>query len=309
MKKLILGLLIVTPILTCTVSTSGNANGPGVLNFEEFERGIQKRFDVDPQCKLSISIDDAELEIVGWDQSEMAIEGTVIISAPSEEKADEVFNTFSLDGQANEVTMEINAGSIRIETRMFGCSSTRSCHALVRCTIYVPHTALIDLDLDDGQVHLSSLSGRIYVDGDDLSFVINNIRSDEVKLHTDDGRIEGTGVNGHIEINTDDAEITLRESILHGMKISLDDGSVDVETPIFKGEKYSVSSDDADITLRIKGDAHLDIDVTKDNGTFESDFPVKGRLGENEVKGSVGNGGAELAISTDDGDIRLLKMD
>ena len=309
MKKLILGLLIVTPVLTCTVNTSGNANGPGALNFKEFERSIHERFDVDPQCKLSISVDDAELEILGWDQSEVGIEGAIIISAPSEEKADKVFSTFRLEDQEDEITMRIDANSVRIETRMFGCSSVRTCHALVRCTIHVPYAAMIDLDLDDGQVDLSSLAGEIHIDGDDLSIVLNGIKTDMIKLNTDDGRIEGTDVNGRIEINTDDAVILLRESICHGMEISLDDGSVEVETPIIENEKYRVSADDANVTMRISGDVHLDIDVYKDNGTFESDFPIKGELGENKVAGSIGNGGAKLSISTDDGDIRLLKKD
>jgi len=307
MKKLILGLLVLLPAFSCYVSTSGNGAGPGYPNFEEYTRDMAERFEVDPSSKLLVSIDDAELEIIGWDRSEVAIEGTITVSAPSEEKAEEVFKTFSISGEENEVVMRHDAGSIRVETRMLGCSAVQTCHAVIRCTIHVPRGSEIDLNLDDGKADITSIEGRIRIDGDDLSMNMNDIDTDFLTIDIDDGRLEGTGIKGHVEINSDDANISLKESTCDGLRISLDDGSVEIETSILEGEKYFVSSDDGDITMMIRGDAQIDIEINKDNGTFESDFPIKGKLEEHRISGTIGDGGAEMNISTDDGDIRLLK--
>jgi DUF4097 and DUF4098 domain-containing protein YvlB len=63
------------------------------------------------------------------------------------------------------------------------------------------------------------------------------------------------------------------------------------------------------ITVRLPGNTSADVEATTVNGSVESDFPitVRGKIGPGSLRGRIGEGGRELALTTVNGSIRLQK--
>src|ERR671931_118451 len=63
------------------------------------------------------------------------------------------------------------------------------------------------------------------------------------------------------------------------------------------------------ITLDLPGSLSTEIRASTVNGDIETDFPltVTGRFGPRHVRGTIGSGGRQLALTTVNGSIRLRK--
>ncbi len=151
----------------------------------------------------------------------------------------------------------------------------------------------------------------------------NNVRDNDVKVEFTvqvprGVKLAGVTVNGEIHASGVQSDV-------HATTVN---GDVDVQTSGFA----NASSVNGDITCRL-GDSRLSDDVefqtvngsitveipeglnadfhaTTVNGGIDSDFPimVHGKMNPRSLRGSIGDGGPEMRLSTVNGSIRLRKI-
>lgn len=77
------------------------------------------------------------------------------------------------------------------------------------------------------------------------------------------------------------------------------------QTPV--GDGLSFSTVNGDITLDLPDDIDAELDASWLNGELDSDLPLmlQGRMGRRSARGTLGDGGPRLEVSTVNGSIRL----
>ncbi len=161
----------------------------------------------------------------------------------------------------------------------------------VRIQMQVPGEAALDLHSGDGHISLESLSGKAKLDTSDGHISIQNHRG-EVNAHTRDGHITADGVFSAVELETGDGRIEF--TARPGSKIS---------------SGWLIRTHDGRVEVRLPGDLAADLYAHSGDGHITLDLPVEvnGSFERSHVRGKINGGGAQLEISTGDGNIRVGK--
>ena len=111
--------------------------------------------------------------------------------------------------------------------------------------------------------------------------------------------IEAATVNGEIEVSTTGLA---RGSTVNG-SVRVVSGRAD-----WTGEwEFSTVNGNIDVTLPATASARVEAETV--NGDLQTDFPlmVEGKFGPRSIRGTIGQGGRDLELSTVNGNIRLRK--
>jgi len=149
--------------------------------------------------------------------------------------------------------------------------STNENDVEVRFTVKVPRGVKLDASTVNGDVHATALTG-------------------DADLHTVNGGIDVT-TSGIVEAETVNGDIEARigrDDWTGGLKFETVNGSVSLTAP---------------------ADLATDIEASTVNGSVDSDFPItiRGRMERTHLRGTIGNGGRSLEITTVNGGIELRK--
>lgn len=111
--------------------------------------------------------------------------------------------------------------------------------------------------------------------------------------------VEASTVNGNLRVRTTGSA---RASTVNG------DLSVLMGTAPTRDAKYSTVN--GSIELGLPAEANVDIEASTVNGSIDSDFDVtvRGRFNSRSMEGRIGDGGADLELSTVNGGIRLRRL-
>jgi hypothetical protein len=282
----------------------------GALDWDEYTKSFEERYDVSPGCELVVSIGDGDLEIEGWQNDEIQIEAKMTAWASSKKEAEEMFERLNIRKRGQRVSVTYKSRRLpRAETRVQCDGVVVRRGSRVDCKIFLPEEADLDFDLDDGVVSIEGIEGKVIIDGDDIDVISERVKADKFEIDSDDGDIEIVDFDGNVKISSDDTNVLLKEVTSPSLYISTDDGSINAETTIETEGKYEFKTDDGDITLAIPDGAAARISVRKDDGRFESELPIllQGSMGTHHIQGVIARDEAAIYISTDDGDITIKK--
>ncbi len=131
----------------------------------------------------------------------------------------------------------------------------------------------------------------------------------DLTLETVNGTIRVEGVNGSLNGRTVNGKIDIRRTSgsLEGRTTN---GSIRVELEEVDPSSWvSLKTVNGGITLSLPPEVRADIRASTVNGSVSTDFPleVMGRFSRRRIEGSINGGGAEVALETVNGSIRLLK--
>jgi DUF4097 and DUF4098 domain-containing protein YvlB len=179
-----------------------------------------------------------------------------------------------LDGKADDVTLSDISGVAVLDGEFFG--DTKLSHIGKSVKFHSSRTDLElgklagDLDMDSGDLHVTSVSGSL-----------------EVHTRAKDIRLED--ISGSITVENSHGEIDLHPKSPFGdVNVSNHQGAIHVVLP---------------------ESAAFNVEARSSRGELESDFPLNiTRNGDDRVaQGSVGKGGNKLQLTTDHGSIEIRK--
>ena len=239
----------------------------------EFRKDSSQSFPLNPDGSFGLDHVKGRVEIHGWTNN------AVVISAAIHGKTSESVEAvkINVDSGPDRAVVHTDQPSSRtgFPWSWLWLNNDERNNASVDYTIQVPqHAHLADI---------SSVNGRIVIDG--VS-----------------GDIAASTVNGDTQIK--EAAANLKLSTVNG-RIAADMIS------LRRGQSVSLDAVNGRIELALPDDADASVSVSTVNGSITSEFPSLKVEKEfpvgNNLKGSLGNGGATVKVKAVNGTIKILK--
>jgi DUF4097 and DUF4098 domain-containing protein YvlB len=179
-----------------------------------------------------------------------------------------------------------------------------------------------DITLDDcNDLTLSDIKGKITQSGQIRGDVhVENVTG-PIHLHTSVTDLQVAGLPGDLTLDSDDLHVSEAKGAVrvttHSKDVDLSqiygdtyvedrDGRVSVEPAGNNGVEVKNSKGDVEVSLVPNASASVNLNAR--NGDIVSEYPMPSIEGENKVASfTIGNGGARIVLSTDNGDLRIKK--
>lgn len=225
---------------------------------------------------IHVKTDDGDIQIVGWDKNEVVVQAIATVSGwprrSIENRIDDV-----------KVYVEKSGNELKIWARY-----PRNMDVNFR--IKAPTKSNFDIRTDDGEIEIEKIVG-------------------DIEIETEDGDVEIYETQGDLRINTDDGEVVMRD-VVGNLDLRTNDG--DVSGSIEPKKRVYVKADDATIhlDLRVQKRDNVAVFVSTDDGDVRSDFPVYTHYARSSYHDNEegGEGEIQVEVRTNDGDIRLARL-
>lgn len=151
------------------------------------------------------------------------------------------------------------------------------------------------------EVIASTGNGRVNIDGS----------SGEVHASTGNGDVTVQDASGPVDVSTGSGTVRVVTST---GPVSANSGNGDIDVTIRKLDRLpdmTFSTGNGEVRLTLPGGLGAELDASTGNGHVTTDFPVtlkSGRLDRSRLRGTIGDGGGRLSISSGNGDIEIRRQ-
>jgi len=296
---------------------------PGCLYIGDFEDSNSYREDfhsthpLDPGGTVSIETFNGSIELRGWEQNSVEVNGTKSANAK---------------GALDALKIEVNAtqGSVRIRAvrppdlyRNMG----------VRFSIRVPHKALLELiSTSNGKIQVEDVEGRARLHTSNGGIRVSRLKG-EVEARTSNGAIEAQDVDGNVNLHTSNGAI--RAETTHGsfegmtsngsitarlsdpaatwpVKAESSNGHIDLTLDAKQLPDVRASTSNSSILLRLPAASSARVRAGTSHASITSDFDglqrPDDRRKHSELHGTIGSGGPLIDLSSSNGSIKIQKL-
>ena len=266
----------------------------------EAEESEEHVFVVGGVPDVDLSTFEGRIEVRGWDRSEVRV--VVEKRAASRERLEEIeIETVQSGDRVRVAARRDDTAGFRVSFSMRG---NRQSAGLIAS---VPYESNLVARTDDSRITVAGISGTIEVAADDGRIQGERLRG-AVSARTDDGAVRLLDVEGDVAVHADDGSITV-SGVLTGLEASTDDGRIAIAAASGSAmsRNWDVDADDGRVTLDLPRDFSAELDLAVDNGRIRVDDHFGGGAdrGDERLRRSIGAGGFELRVRTDDGSIRI----
>jgi len=152
--------------------------------------------------------------------------------------------------------------------------------------VTAPSSTGVELITSNGMIELRGMNESGTLRTSNGMIVMEDVSGD-FSAHTSNGAIEVTAFKGSVDLDTSNGRISFSGELIAG-------GRNDMRT----------SNGDVDVTLQ--GTPSIRLDASTSNGTVTSSLPiVAASTGDTHLAGTLGEGEAELTISTSNGSVTI----
>ena len=297
------------PQITVTgdsVLLNANTNGAGDHNVQsDMDILVPAGAPLDIASKrgdVSVSDHKAEVKIAlqHGDVSLTSIAGPVSISLEKGSiRADQIAGDMDISGHIDDVTLDQVAGAVRLNGDFY---EDVRLSKIAKSVIFKTSRSDMEIASVPGEIEIASDEVRgSQLDGP--SRVVTS--SKDIHLEDVSGDLQVQSNNGDVEVTTTGKQPAAK------MEVSTQHGDVALTlAPKATPEKVSVASQHGDITLTLSPSAGFQINAGTRKGDISSDFnnlKVDQNNGGSQASGTVGNGSSKLQVSTETGDIKIVK--
>jgi DUF4097 and DUF4098 domain-containing protein YvlB len=273
--------------------------------------------------KFILSNVSGQIDVAVWKEAQVKIEAVKTSKADSAEKAKE---------NAAKVTIEVTKEGdlVRVETKYPKSSGSSwggdKISVSVDYKIWVPDQATVELKSVSGDVVVAPLGGKAKVDCVSGNVELGGAAGAEIKLVSGDlkmeniagdafikavsGNIDITKIKGSIEADTVSGDIELLDvSEAQSVDVKTVSGNVIYIGSIKAGGRYELKTHSGDVRMTLPAGSSFDFEANTFSGDIDSDFEITavGKISPKEIRGTVGKGGATVALKTFSGNVDLKK--
>jgi hypothetical protein len=177
----------------------------------------------------------------------------------------------------------------------------------------------VDIERTDGELSIATGSGDVTVDqarGQEIQIATgsgdvhaDDVDADEIQVATGSGDVELETVRGRsMSLATGSGDVQAKRVESDGVSVGTGSGTVELELDRMGNGEYNVGTGSGRIVLTMPRGVSADVHAETDNGRIavELDDQVEFRQqDEDEVRLSIGGGGARVKLGTGGGDIRI----
>ena len=223
-------------------------------------------FTVDGSVVLVVSSENGRIEVVAGSDDEVRVQATL----RGVERID------------YDVTQDGNTITVKAKVQSGWNIGNRGADIVVTA----PAGTDVDLRTSNGMVSVEGIegSGRLATSNGRIS--LEDVKGD-FEGTTSNGRVELQGVSGEFDVDTSNGDISFSGNFSQGSsnRLVTSNGDVDVE---------------------LMGTPSLELDASTSNGDISCGFPITATVtGDDHLVGTIGDGEADLLISSSNGDVTI----
>jgi DUF4097 and DUF4098 domain-containing protein YvlB len=178
----------------------------------------------------------------------------------------------------------------------------------------------LKLTVRDGRTDLQKgeVSGELFVDSEFGDIEISDVDADSYSFEARDGDIDLDYAKGKVNANTKFGDINISNGTNITLSAALEDGSINFSGTLNPDSNQYIETRFGNVILAIPDDSDFNLLVETRFGEFKSQIPINILIGpgmpitkDNKLKqweGQMNNGGSQISIKTQDGDINLRTL-
>ncbi len=321
-------------VFPMTVFALPAGSGPGASD-DSKNLVFSEEFALRPGGRLTIDVDDLDIHVKTGSGREGVVE--VYVKGSGRDDAHEWLEKthFEAHLDGNILVIE-NRAPNRVN---FGFGNWFR-NTRVWAVVHVPARTDVSINTEDGDVQIDDLEGDAHVRTEDGDLEFSTVRGASVEISTEDGDVKAGSLEaGEVTVVTEDGDLNIDGISAKRIHVASSDGDISVTR--IDGGRISIETDDGDIDVTVAGErldarcsdgdmtirllAKMDVDVESNDGDIVLHIPrdmgadidlrgrhlavhdiaITGRVSDDVIKGSIGNGGASIRVKAGDGSIRI----
>ncbi len=236
-------------------------------------KSIDESRKASPNADVTIELIAGKIRIVGWNQNEVHVTGTI----------NDEFEEFEMSGDEDDITIEIMPPESK--------NKHRNVKLEADLEIMVPAGVELTFETVSAPLSAEGLTGSLMVD----------TISGSVDVRCDLEELEIEAISGSVDIES--------TSRLQSASVELISGQVTMTGDLHPSGDYTFESVSGSITLRVPAGTGAEYEIETFSGKIKNDFgprPKKAEfLNSLSLSFTEGSGGADIEIETLSGSIRL----
>ncbi|HUA85402.1 MAG TPA: DUF4097 family beta strand repeat-containing protein [Bryobacteraceae bacterium] len=308
MRKILPGAALVAVVALLAACDDFDIGGM----LDRYREDFHYSYPLSPGGSLEVENNNGSIEISGWDQNTVDIEGSKYAS--TQERLKEI-----------RIDVEQSPGSIRVRTVP---PLDRHGNYGARYVIHVPRKVqLTSIASSNGPIHVDGIEGPAK-----LKTSNGGIRATEIQgaldaqtsngpldisgvegdttLRTSNGAIRADVRKGGFEANTTNGSITARVMDADAKPVRLESSNGHIDLTMDAVREVHADTSNSSIVVRLPASANATLRAHTSNSSISSDFDVTahGVISKHRLEGSIGSGGPLLDLGTSNGSIRILRI-
>jgi len=317
---------------------------PSIIHIFTFQGGANKidmTFNIPPGIDITSSLNNGDIIAKDLENS-LDLEGrfgnitlTDITGGTTVSNQDGDISIKKLDAPGEDVSIHTEFGEIEASELQVGSLFLSSRDGDIEITDLVSlntieiETKFGDISLEDfscsnlsiterdGKIDLQTgeVTDEIVIDSQFGNTEITNVDADSYSFEVRDGDIDLQHAKGFVTANAKFGNINISNGTNVTLSITLENGDINFTGSLNPAMDQKIKNKFGDVILTIPDDSNFNLSVETRFGKFTSDFPIQitidpdspitNETRENKWVGQINNGGANLSITTQDGDINI----
>ena len=171
--------------------------------------------------------------------------------------------------------------------------------------VTLPRGVSAEIESSGGGIDIADLDGKVTAESSGGSVEVRNLGGAAV-LSSSGGAIAGDNIAGDVDASSSGGGVERREA--HGRVVAESSGgAVSVSFAAGNGRGGDLSSSGGGVAAAVDPTVGLEIDASSSGGSVACTLPltVRGRVGRNEVHGTLNGGGPRLVLDSSGGGIAI----
>jgi len=303
-------------IATAAVLTSCDLEEIGSFgDSHAYRKDFHYSYALKPGSRLAVDNFNGSVEITGWDQDKVEIDGNRYASTP------ELLDAIRVDVAATDDSVQIR--TIRPSDRHGNMGASYVIRAPKKLNLdrIVSSNGAVKVADIEGAIRLRTSNGSVRAARMRGSFEAQtsngavNIEDLEgpATVRTSNGAVHADGVRGALQASTSNGAIRahLRQPEPHRtVRLETTNGGIDLTMDALADNEIRASTSNGGITVKLPPGAGARLHARTSHNAVHSDFDVKreGFDSKSSLNGVIGDGGPTVDLTSSNGSIRLLKM-
>ena len=282
MKKTLLGITIVTIILSCLLTRATAEDISHGVN-----KVIEKTYNVNPDGRLTVNADIGSVDIQTHTQDSVEIVITKKTKRQSNRRLQKALADFKVTFDATRSGVSITGAFQRGKNYWRWNPLFNLNHLDIHFLVTVPRGYNVDLNTQSGNISTDGLTGAVQA-----KTAGGNMRFNGIK-----GPILGRSNAGNITLANCQGTVDIKTSV----------GNIQAEVPTQPQHQWTLRTPIGNITGTLNSNIAVEIDARTRIGYLSTDFRVQGNVTSSRLLGTINGGGPLLKLRASVGDIYLLK--
>lgn len=256
---------------------------------------LEKHLPIAAGGSFSIASEAGGIDIRGGDGTE-----AVVVVTSNRDDFAEVYNLRFETPAPDRV-------EVVVERKSHGPSSWFEGSHRTKVTVTLPKSVSAKLQSSGGGVDVAGLDGKVTA-GSSGGGVHASHLGGAVELSSSGGSISAEEIVGNLEAESSGGGIEVREA--HGTVVAESSGgAVSVVFAAGNAQGGNLSSSGGGVAARVDPAVGLEIDASSSGGAVDCDLPltVRGKIGRDDVHGTLNGGGPLLKLRSSGGGIDIAK--